>query len=998
MKEKVNQEYDARIQEQERIIDALNKQRRLREENDEKRQEDMWNLELQNQEFKNQNNELQSQLSKAQHENTKLQKTATSATELAEQLRSEAEKTAARAEQAKIKADQEMSSLRGHSAGLQREKTELLTRIDELNAENAAHQQKLQKAAQDLAQAQAQALEEREREKENSANAPPILIVPPTKAAVTEDSATTATALAAAATAAAVAAPEGKTASLARETSFAHQQSIINDLKSKLENEITERKELQTENAKLQTEKEELKEILADHEETIQTLRLEGPSAFEPEMLNRSARNSRHPSEMGGDAEDQDHLGMTMSDERAAIESSSSGGLFAELAQANSGSSGSSKPTVDSKPAAEYKDQEIMTEPIESWIRETPEVEELVKDVTAKAVESAHKEAEVATQEAVAKAVETANKEAETATQEAVAKAVETANKEAEVATQEAVAKAVETAHKEAETSTKEAVAKAVETAHKEAETSTKEAVAAAVAAAVASAAVATAVAKHSDDSETKHIDVGTSEAEAEAGAKAEVDDETSEDKPRRRSRSTVPIDEERRHTCDLSQVIAESSQSVPPMPKEHSADHLSPEDDEDHDPRVSFGSAFGGDPSAKDTGRISPVFANKDAEHKDTPSSNEDSSAAPVNVERDQPVLLPSQPTATDPKTGRPLNTEVSVTSHTTYTFEQNSQVQLPNLNNNNTHHYHTITDASGATVGRQPNYRPSPEGSVSSLSTDYNHASHYRNGRRMSNGSNYETTPTDLTMIQSITQTMIGDYLMKYTRRRITNRMSEKCHKRYVWVHPYNKTIHWSLNNPGVEGEQRAKSANILDVTQETDENHNPNSELPNISLVIHTTTRNLKMKAPTREKHDLWFQAIKYLMTRPSTPGADLASDNQTWSELQEGGNHHDNHFSRHHQHHGRSLSASSAHLSGEALSMRPIDKTSLRKKTSMARLMGRPPGPSGSASSISSPIVPPKNGTTGSPSALQGITTTAAAVGHENGSAKSTPTHSSTPGLA
>jgi hypothetical protein len=34
MKEKLNQDYDLKITEQERIIDALNKQRRIREEND----------------------------------------------------------------------------------------------------------------------------------------------------------------------------------------------------------------------------------------------------------------------------------------------------------------------------------------------------------------------------------------------------------------------------------------------------------------------------------------------------------------------------------------------------------------------------------------------------------------------------------------------------------------------------------------------------------------------------------------------------------------------------------------------------------------------------------------------------------------------------------------------------------------------------------------------------------------------------------------------------
>lgn len=40
MKEKLNQDYDLKITEQERIIDALNKQRRIREENDGKVQKD----------------------------------------------------------------------------------------------------------------------------------------------------------------------------------------------------------------------------------------------------------------------------------------------------------------------------------------------------------------------------------------------------------------------------------------------------------------------------------------------------------------------------------------------------------------------------------------------------------------------------------------------------------------------------------------------------------------------------------------------------------------------------------------------------------------------------------------------------------------------------------------------------------------------------------------------------------------------------------------------
>ena len=42
-----------------------------------------------------------------------------------------------------------------------------------------------------------------------------------------------------------------------------------------------------------------------------------------------------------------------------------------------------------------------------------------------------------------------------------------------------------------------------------------------------------------------------------------------------------------------------------------------------------------------------------------------------------------------------------------------------------------------------------------------------------------------------------------------------------------------------------------------QITDENTTGNSDLPNVSLLVQTSNRNLKLTAPTREKHELWYQ---------------------------------------------------------------------------------------------------------------------------------------------
>lgn len=61
-----------------------------------------------------------------------------------------------------------------------------------------------------------------------------------------------------------------------------------------------------------------------------------------------------------------------------------------------------------------------------------------------------------------------------------------------------------------------------------------------------------------------------------------------------------------------------------------------------------------------------------------------------------------------------------------------------------------------------------------------------------------------TDPTMISLITQTMIGDWLWKYTRRTMGGGLSENRHKRYFWIHPYTRTLNWSTSAPGSDGSE--------------------------------------------------------------------------------------------------------------------------------------------------------------------------------------------------
>lgn len=87
-----------------------------------------------------------------------------------------------------------------------------------------------------------------------------------------------------------------------------------------------------------------------------------------------------------------------------------------------------------------------------------------------------------------------------------------------------------------------------------------------------------------------------------------------------------------------------------------------------------------------------------------------------------------------------------------------------------------------------------------------------------RSLNSSQYDavtrsTGATDPTMINLITQTMIGDWLYKYTRKAVGGGLSEKSHKRYFWIHPYTRTLYWSVTAPGLNGnEAKAKSGNYF------------------------------------------------------------------------------------------------------------------------------------------------------------------------------------------
>lgn len=134
------------------------------------------------------------------------------------------------------------------------------------------------------------------------------------------------------------------------------------------------------------------------------------------------------------------------------------------------------------------------------------------------------------------------------------------------------------------------------------------------------------------------------------------------------------------------------------------------------------------------------------------------------------------------------------------------------------------------------------------------------------------FEAGPgTDPRMIQAITQTMIGEFLWKYTRKPGRPEMSNTRHRRYFWVHPYTRTLYWSEQDPQAAGgrELRAKSVAIESVRVVSDDNPMPPG-LHRKSLEVVTPGRKVKFTAGTGSRHETWFNALSYLLMRGQEDG--------------------------------------------------------------------------------------------------------------------------------
>ncbi|KAJ5674896.1 uncharacterized protein N7477_004830 [Penicillium maclennaniae] len=162
----------------------------------------------------------------------------------------------------------------------------------------------------------------------------------------------------------------------------------------------------------------------------------------------------------------------------------------------------------------------------------------------------------------------------------------------------------------------------------------------------------------------------------------------------------------------------------------------------------------------------------------------------------------------------------------------------------------------------------------------------------RNAQNESHIDSTggvqPTSV--VDAIAQTMVGEWMFKYVRRRKSFGMGESKdswegknpdevsahitnsgvrHKRWVWLAPYEGSIMWSskqpTSGPALLGKSGRKFTiqSVLDVKDDNPLPKGAGSPAPfNRSILVLTPQRALKFTALTVERHYVWLTALSFL----------------------------------------------------------------------------------------------------------------------------------------
>ncbi|KAI4167546.1 MAG: hypothetical protein LQ343_007117 [Gyalolechia ehrenbergii] len=149
------------------------------------------------------------------------------------------------------------------------------------------------------------------------------------------------------------------------------------------------------------------------------------------------------------------------------------------------------------------------------------------------------------------------------------------------------------------------------------------------------------------------------------------------------------------------------------------------------------------------------------------------------------------------------------------------------------------------------------------------------------------FESPSQTTSVVDAIAQTMVGEWMLKYVRKRKSFGIAESAqvefeqgrnynesssgirHKRWVWLVPYERAVIWSSKQPTSgsalmgKGGRKFTIQSVLDVKDGTPlpKNSGFHSNFGR-SILILTPQRALKFTAPNRERHYIWLTALSFL----------------------------------------------------------------------------------------------------------------------------------------
>ncbi|KAK7403807.1 hypothetical protein QQX98_010404 [Neonectria punicea] len=192
-------------------------------------------------------------------------------------------------------------------------------------------------------------------------------------------------------------------------------------------------------------------------------------------------------------------------------------------------------------------------------------------------------------------------------------------------------------------------------------------------------------------------------------------------------------------------------------------------------------------------------------------------------------------------------------------------------------------------------PRLPPLPRNDITTPRSRVRGSDHFRHHQQLSvtTANTVNTVNTDNTMstdppafvgngaqsnsvVDAIAQTMVGEWMFKYVRRRKSfgvpesnskDENSNDRHKRWVWLAPYERAILWSSKQPSSGSALMGKTGRkltIQSVLDVKDDNAAPKGSPPlfNRSILILTPQRALKFTATSADRHYIWLTALSFL----------------------------------------------------------------------------------------------------------------------------------------